>query len=1060
MRIAGFLSRLAGALPAYLRHAKIKIFLKAVIGLRFKGRIDAALSLFAKDLGISENEMREGAALRDRLGRRLSRLRDGDAIHYMHWLSTCLRLADESYLACRVFEDDAGIEREDYGEFRRLSEKLAARLQPLGEADRTLYIIAYCDMLDWSDSPDHEWAVIAAFLGLSDLHEGSRELSARLDIFLAGNVEPLHKFLILGHLASALASLGQQELATMVEAKLSEGVSLHHAFVGLDAVASVVDEARFKNMEAFALYSRGSFEEALATIESWASIEADDYRQPLVVIEKVGAACAGTTPETLVDFICLILLCLAATGQLKPCAELLKTALGITDGDHPVRNFSHAFAGPFRLPGTTVTWNSTVLVVLAELRESGLHQDAAVIVDAYLPGLYLQVAEGRLEGGAILCVMLEYWLEYWGESREKAPWDFCWIFMEKMRIVISDYGETLKDRESFLQAIEGTRRQILRVAMLWAKSEEDAKEKSTRRIEALCWDLELSQRLAVERLRLVQIAAEEGETVLPVQGYPWPQDSMSERVTGRYLPPPGPRPAGILGHSKTSDRHEPTGREGNILRDCFPQLAARLDEVTRAGVTEGDVIRLLGDDGLLLRASFGQDGSLFWMAVGTRRGKLEILESSAGTAGDLWRLRWAIARHDAAMGLVHWLTGNGRIHRFIGPEAVNSLVALTESASGGLTGSALDARREEIEARLAAKAGSEQVWARHWFRLATAPLIPGRDARWDRDSAFQLGSISDTLRQIQSEDGDWRWLDGITQRLLEEASDTWKLDRLLPWLTAETVLLYQVDDVLHGLPIAYLPVGGAPLFERARSVRISLAPLLDMALEALEDEIEAGRTAEPRLLCLSGVQEGDPALEGVKWLHWGHCELASKFHLTCLCGAEAPTGSVAALRGALQHHDWFAAATLCGHGDPERAGLALPLDDENALRTLWKGEGCDLSGVDLLILVSCSIGRAENTRQLDVEGFCVQLAAHRAKSILACRWPVDAIEAATFANEVLAQYLLLLEERRNPGSRSARGLRARAFGAARSEFAKPANGRDRPRVGLNTAAAFEMYGLG
>jgi hypothetical protein len=558
----------------------------------------------------------------------------------------------------------------------------------------------------------------------------------------------------------------------------------------------------------------------------------------------------------------------------------------------------------------------------------------------------------------------------------------------------------------------------------------------------------------------VQIATEEGETVLPVEGYPWPQDSLSERATGRYLPPPGPRPPGLLGYSKTSDRREPAGREGDILRDCFPQLAARLDEVTRAGISEGDVIKLLGDDGLLVRASFGQDGRLFWMAVGARGGKLEILESSEGTAGDLWRLRWAIARHDASMGLVHWLAGSGRIHRFIGPEAVDSLVALTETAAAGLTGAALDSRRDEIEARLTAKAGSEQTWASPWFRLATAPLIPGRDARWDTDIALQLGSICDALRQVQQQSGDWRGLDGITRRLLAEVGETWSLDRLLPRLTPETVLLCQVDDALHGLPIAYLPVAGEPLFERVRSVRISLAPLLDMALESLEDEIEAERTAEPGLLCLSGVQEGDPALEGVKWLHWGHCELANRFHLTCLCGAEAPAGSVAALRGALRHQDWFAAATLCGHGDPERAGLALPVDDENAFKTLWKGEGCDLSCVDLLILVSCSIGRAENTRQLDVEGFCVQLAAHRAKSILACRWPVDAIEAATFANEVLARYLVLLEERRKAGFRSARGLRAPAFAAARSEFAKPANGQNRPLVGLNTAAAFEMYGLG
>ena len=173
--------------------------------------------------------------------------------------------------------------------------------------------------------------------------------------------------------------------------------------------------------------------------------------------------------------------------------------------------------------------------------------------------------------------------------------------------------------------------------------------------------------------------------------------------------------------------------------------------------------------------------------------------------------------------------------------------------------------------------------------------------------------------------------------------------------------------------------------------------------------------------------------------------LAERFGLESLAGADRTTGTVGAIRAALEEKRSFAVASICGHGDFERAGIVLggAADEE----VLWEGQGCDLSGVDWLLLVSCSIGRASRTGDLDVEGFCVQLAVHRARSILACRWPVLAVEAAAFANEAVRQYLELEGQPER---------RARALAAARHAVCEG----ERPLVGLNTAAAFELYGLG
>lgn len=88
---------------------------------------------------------------------------------------------------------------------------------------------------------------------------------------------------------------------------------------------------------------------------------------------------------------------------------------------------------------------------------------------------------------------------------------------------------------------------------------------------------------------------------------------------------------------------------------------------------------------------------------------------------------------------------------------------------------------------------------------------------------------------------------------------------------------------------------------------------------------------------------------------------------------------------------------------------------------------------------------------MEVEVFCVQLFSHRTHSVVACRWPVLSVQAAALANEAVHQYLKLIAEEPHGVP-----LRAQALNLARRRFSE----EDRPPVGLNTAAAFEVYGLG
>jgi hypothetical protein len=121
-----------------------------------------------------------------------------------------------------------------------------------------------------------------------------------------------------------------------------------------------------------------------------------------------------------------------------------------------------------------------------------------------------------------------------------------------------------------------------------------------------------------------------------------------------------------------------------------------------------------------------------------------------------------------------------------------------------------------------------------------------------------------------------------------------------------------------------------------------------------------------------------------------------------------------------------------------------------------------------------------------VDGFCVELAVHRARSVLAGLWPLHSLHSPAFAGAVAAGYLRLRREavrgaavefetlgRHAPGlledealrsvmaaqSVSGACLRARALAAARLQWLD-GHRAGRRSVGLNTVAAFELYGLG
>ena len=297
-------------------------------------------------------------------------------------------------------------------------------------------------------------------------------------------------------------------------------------------------------------------------------------------------------------------------------------------------------------------------------------------------------------------------------------------------------------------------------------------------------------------------------------------------------------------------------------------------------------------------------------------------------------------------------------------------------------------------------------------------------------------------------------LNAATQQYLEEVAALWPLDTLAKVLTPQMDVVLQVDDAIHALPLAHILVADRPLYQYVRSVRTSISMLLTMLQQEAERNFLAEETNPPQLLAVSWFDECDRARDAAKWLHHGHFLLANEYGMACYAAADNPPGTLGGISAALANGKTFRVMTVCGHGNRHKMGVKL----RNEL--LWDGGGCNLSNVEWLLMVSCSIGRLVQSGDRDVEGFCIKLALHRALSVLACRWTINSLEACTFTNEVVHRYLRLHKQLDEQYGTERDCLRARALNDARKYFLGDGSKAAHLQVGLNTIGAFELYGIG
>jgi hypothetical protein len=714
-------------------------------------------------------------------------------------------------------------------------------------------------------------------------------------------------------------------------------------------------------------------------------------------------------------------------------------------------------------------------------------EKARLISDAYLWNTFDLSTEG-VTAALIFCQLLWLWLDltFDGESDwMKRPQEWsdrlnkCRAAVRFARGTLAGWGETLADRRQLARELADFRRSLIAAGWWLVRSAPSPARRAALQLEVLCWDVELGQRILFERVRFRDGDApplhgtpdgvlKEGWSLEPDREPPDPTD---------YAPPEDDSTPGRFGTFSENLLEGPSQMPGTMLAPVIGDDA--LARALQSGVDLPLLVNALGDQTILLRAWFTSTRKLVWVAIRTVGESAEVVASGETTDDTAHaRLLAAVQWHDAVLKMV-WddpLQSDESLRDLV-EEALPLLYELVDgfrSPNGLDSESYASLLRTILQIAAQNRFGSMITgWFAEYMPSSPNTTQARRKARADLQRFTKLLEALAYTRPVGIRDG-------LTAEFLDWASQVWDLSSLalvLPPIDRGVDLVIDVEGPLHGIPVALLPVGsgGQRLMSLVRSVRTSLSILLALSSpEAPEAATERGD-----VVTISWFNSDDAnhaaVARGEWWLHAGQKIIAG--HATHSAGrglprrrwrtaARSPVGCAAAIARALASAHTIRTLTVCGHGAEAKSGVRLwgcqlVTCDGCASNSdmLWAGQGTDLRGAQLVLMVSCSIGRLRHLGQMDgegvlpdVDGFVADLTAHGCRAALAARWPVHCLEAPQFANMVAEEFCA-------PDRQTGRADRAAALARARKRMLGDTDGMGSIR-GLNTVAAFELYGAG
>lgn len=318
-------------------------------------------------------------------------------------------------------------------------------------------------------------------------------------------------------------------------------------------------------------------------------------------------------------------------------------------------------------------------------------------------------------------------------------------------------------------------------------------------------------------------------------------------------------------------------------------------------------------------------------------------------------------------------------------------------------------------------------------------------------------------------------LDQAAEELLTSVQSVWNLEGIGELLKDLDELVLWVDEELHNIPVAFFKtvVKGKSKYicQTAPSIRSIVSPVLDLWMKDAETVRDANASAA-ELLSISWFENGTPSERAVECSLLGvFRKLATQLGATTRWRAATrdsiPSSTHRVMASVLRESETpIALAAICGHGLDSPHGVLLG-DGVWTGAELWSPspdspDQIDVSGahelgrIELLAILSCSIGRIKHSNTLDVSGFCTDLFVNGARSVFAGRWPLIAGEALALFESVAKNYLEL--RRFDDASCKLAPVmhtRGKAVNAARRAWAEGGC----KTFGLYTACSMELFGL-
>lgn len=480
---------------------------------------------------------------------------------------------------------------------------------------------------------------------------------------------------------------------------------------------------------------------------------------------------------------------------------------------------------------------------------------------------------------------------------------------------------------------------------------------------------------------------------------------------------------------------------------------------------------------MVIKIGFSLSGKLVWSMYRTHGGKLELIshDRDLGKENAASMLRKRIEEFDSRCDSVfQW----DRIRTKCKSDIVELQSDLASPEDIMLLGEQYERLIEEIKRESDSKELGDSVLqmvaerfgsAKDWRRKIKTPPTSGEwEAYWSAETAHAE-------------------LDRATRDMLKAISEILPTSAIAKHLSPQDDVELMVEDILFALPLGFLLLEEAFLFEKCRSMRVVLSPVALSEFDELESTPVASGKFD-QVLCMSGLpgnQQGEADI--VRKLFTEHEQIAKSNGLIWRGAWKRPRGchdSMAkGIYETMEEGGRTALLTLIAHGHTDGC-VALRPANETSLIEYWTGRfvglskgigdvnsivearrSCDLSSVELLLQVSCSIGRPSQRNYTDLRGFLPNLVIAGSRSTVAARWPVRAEESVHLANNLARHYL----RRRSKASEEKKSLkeactRGQSLRDTRIEWLKQYNEAiqkgARPAIGLHTAAAFELYGLG